>query len=255
MHKIIFLVFFLVLSVISQAQTVKGILQDETNKSPLAGATLKLISVTDTLKKFNTVTDSKGEFEFTNIPSGSFVLNLSSIGFDGYKKTIVINDSIPVLNLGTLMIPRQAKELSEVIIKSTAPPTTQKGDTVQYSANQFKVNPDATTEDLIKKMPGITVDKDGTVTAQGEQVKKVTIDGREFFGDDASAALRNLPSEIVDKIQVFDRLSDQAQFTGFDDGNSQKAINVVTKSGIKNGQFGRIYAGVVRMTGILQVEM
>jgi len=92
-------------------------------------------------------------------------------------------------------------------------------------------------------MPGITVAKDGTVTAQGETVKKVTIDGKDFFGDDASAALKNLPSEVVDKIQVFDRLSDQAQLTGFDDGNSQKAINIVTKSGIKNGQFGRIYSG------------
>ncbi|MEO6584561.1 MAG: outer membrane beta-barrel protein, partial [Ferruginibacter sp.] len=116
-------------------------------------------------------------------------------------------------------------------------------DTAQYNASQFKVNPDATAEDLINKMPGITVDKSGTVTAQGEQVKKVTVDGKEFFGDDATATLRNLPSEIIDKIQVFDRLSDQAQFTGFDDGNSSKSINIVTKTGIRNGQFGRIYAG------------
>jgi hypothetical protein len=130
-----------------------------------------------------------------------------------------------------------------VTVTGKTPPTQQKGDTTQYNASQFKVNPDATTEDLIKKMPGITVDKDGTVTALGEQVQKVTVDGRDFFGDDATAALRNLPSEIVDKIQVFDRLSDQAQFTGFDDGNSVKAINIVTKSGIKNGQFGRMYAG------------
>ena len=120
---------------------------------------------------------------------------------------------------------------------------SRKADTIQYNASAYKVNPDATTEDLIKKMPGITVDKDGTVTAHGDQVKKVTIDGKDFLGDDATAALRNLPSEVVDKIQVFDRLSDQAAFTGFDDGNSVKAINIVTKSGIKNGQFGRVFAG------------
>jgi hypothetical protein len=130
-----------------------------------------------------------------------------------------------------------------VTVTAITPPSQQKGDTTQYNASQFKVNPDATTEDLIKKMPGITVERDGTVTAQGEQVRKVTIDGREFFGDDATTALRNLPSEVVDKIQVFDRLSDQAQFTGVDDGNSERAINIVTKAGIKNGQFGRIYAG------------
>jgi len=148
-----------------------------------------------------------------------------------------------LLELGTIRFIKKGKELEGIVIVSQAPPVIQKGDTSQFSASQFKVNPDATTEDLIKKMPGITVAKDGTVTAQGEQVKKVTIDGKDFFGDDASAALRNLPSEVVDKIQVFDRLSDQAQLTGFDDGNSVKALNIVTKSGIKNGQFGRMYAG------------
>ncbi len=91
-------------------------------------------------------------------------------------------------------------------------------------------------------MPGITVEN-GTVTAQGEQVRRVTIDGREFFGDDATAAMRNLPAEIIDKIQVFDRLSDQARFTGVDDGNAQRAINIVTKASMRNGQFGRLYAG------------
>ncbi|MEO5966768.1 MAG: hypothetical protein ABIP68_05775, partial [Ferruginibacter sp.] len=101
----------------------------------------------------------------------------------------------------------------------------------------------ASAEDLIKKMPGITVDKSGTVTAQGEQVKNVTVDGKKFFGDDATAALKNLPAEIIDKIQVFDKLSDQAQFTGFDDGSATKAINIVTKTANKNSQFGRIYAG------------
>ncbi len=130
-----------------------------------------------------------------------------------------------------------------VKVISRTPPAQQKGDTLQINASQLKVNPDATVEDLVKKAPGMTVDRDGTVTAQGEQVRKVTIDGRDFFGDDASAALRNLPADIVDKIQVFDRLSDQAQFTGVDDGNSMKAINIVTKAGMQNGQFGRMYAG------------
>src|SRR5437868_8809028 len=96
---------------------------------------------------------------------------------------------------------------------------------------------------MIKKVPGVTVDKQGNVTAQGEQIRKVTIDGRELFGDDATAALRNLPAEIIDKIQIFDRLSDQAQFSGFDDGNTSKSINIVTKANMRNGQFGRVFAG------------
>ena len=96
---------------------------------------------------------------------------------------------------------------------------------------------------MIKKLPGVVVDKDGNVTAAGEQVKKVTVDGRDFFGDDATAALKNLPASVIDKIQVFDKLSDQAQFTGFDDGNSTKSINIVTKANMRSGQFGRVYAG------------
>ncbi len=169
---------------------------------------------------------------------------MSFIGYEEYKQIVSINDSIRDIDLRTIFVPKSTVQLGGVTVIAKAAPVIQKGDTTQFSAGQFKVNPDATTEDLIKKMPGITVDKDGTVTAQGEQVKKVTIDGKDFFGDDASAALRNLPSDIVDKIQVFDRLSDQAQFTGIDDGNSVKALNIVTKSGIKNGQFGRVYAGI-----------
>ncbi len=92
-------------------------------------------------------------------------------------------------------------------------------------------------------MPGVTVDKNGTVTAQGETVKKVTVDGRDFFGDDATATLRNLPAEVIDKIQVFDKLSDQAQLTGFDDGNTTKSINIVTKKDMRSGNFGRLFAG------------
>jgi uncharacterized membrane protein YgcG len=237
----VLLVFASALTV--HSQSIKGKLVDLVDNKPLAGATLSLKLVKDTTRVFRNVTDSKGQFEFNNLTKDSFVLTVSFIGYENYKQFINLNDSIPDADLGNVLVPKRATEIGGVIVVSKTPPVQQKGDTAQYNASQYKVNPDATTEDLIKKMPGITVDKSGTVTAQGEQVKKVTIDGRDFFGDDATAALRNLPSTIVDKIQVFDRLSDQAQFTGFDDGNSVKAINIVTKSGIKNGQFGRIYAG------------
>src|SRR6266498_988237 len=231
----------IILNTAINGQSIKGKLLDLVDNRPLRGATLSLTSLKDSSQKFNTISDSSGKFEFKNLNVDSFTLNVSFIGYEDFKQIVGVKDS--VVDLGTLFIPKSIKKLREVTVNVKAPPTIQKGDTTQYNASQFKVNPDATTEDLIKKMPGITVDKDGTVTAQGDQVKKVTIDGREFFGDDATAALRNLPAEIVDKIQVFDRLSDQAQFTGFDDGNSQRTINVVTKSGIKNGQFGRLYAG------------
>jgi uncharacterized membrane protein YgcG len=243
MMKFRFLLFLLFTCGIVQAQSVKGRLLDLVDNKPLPGATLQLRSVKDSTNRFNGVSDSKGDFLFSNISKDSFYLQVSYIGYENFKQFVVVTDSIPNVDLGSLFVPKETKEIGGVTVTAKTPPAQQKGDTLQLNASQYKVNPDATTEDLIKKMPGITVDKDGTVTAQGEQVKKITIDGRDFFGDDATAALRNLPSEVVDKIQVFDRLSDQAQFTGFDDGNSQKSINIVTKSGIKNGQFGRIYAG------------
>lgn len=225
------------------SQSIKGKLVDLVDNKPLAGATLQLTSLKDSNNIRNTVADSLGQFRFQSLPADSFYLSVSFIGYSEFRQIVSTTSSEEQTDLGTLFVPKASKDLAGVTVIAKVPPAQQKGDTLQLNASQFKVNPDATTEDLIKKMPGITVAKDGTVTAQGEQVRKVTIDGREFFGDDATTALRNLPSEVVDKIQVFDRLSDQAAFTGFDDGNSQKAINIVTKSGIKNGQFGRVYAG------------
>lgn len=227
----------------AHSQSIKGKLVDLVDSKALQGATLTLSSVKDSTRTYNSLSDSTGVFLFRELPKDSFFIRVSYSGYAQYRQIVATNDSTPVVDLGTLFIPKSATEMTGVTVVSKIPPAQQKGDTLQLNASQFKVNPDATTEDLIKKMPGITVDRDGTVTAQGEQVRKVTIDGREFFGDDATAALRNLPSDVVDKIQVFDRLSDQAAFTGFDDGNSQKALNIVTKSGIRNGQFGRIYAG------------
>jgi uncharacterized membrane protein YgcG len=243
MRKILFLLMLMVFSVIVQAQSIKGKLLDLVDNKPLAGATLQLQSVKDSMNRYNVISDSKGDFLFNNVSKGSYTLQISFIDYENFKQFADVTDSIPDVDLGSLFVPKSTREIGGVTVISKVPPAQQKGDTTQYNANQFKVNPDATVEDLVKKMPGITVDKDGTVTAQGEQVRKVTIDGRDFFGDDASAALRNLPSEVVDKIQVFDRLSDQAQLTGVDDGNSQRALNIVTKSGMRNGQFGRVYAG------------
>ena len=216
---------------------LKGRIEDSSAKTPLAGATVNLRN--RTLSK-DMVTDKNGSFSFSDIPDGPYRLTVTFIGYDAYSRQINLQGS--TIDLGTILLGKAGKTLSEVVVKATTPPTQQKGDTVMFNASQFKVNPDANVEDLVKKMPGIQIEN-GEVKAQGETVRKVTIDGREFFGDDATAALRNLPAEVVDKIQVFDRLSDQAQLTGVDDGNSVKAINVVTREDRRNGQFGRLYAG------------
>jgi outer membrane beta-barrel protein/carboxypeptidase family protein len=224
-----------------RAQSLKGRLVDLNSNRPLRRASVNLTSLKDSTQAFNTISDSSGRFEFRNLYPDSFVLRITFIGYGDFKQIVGIKNSL--VDLGTLFIPKSIKQLGEVVVVSKVPPVQQKGDTLEYNASQFKVNADATAEDMVKKLPGVTVDKQGTVTAQGEQVRKVTIDGRDFFGDDATAALRNLPAEIIDKMQVFDRLSDQAQFTGFDDGSTLKALNIVTKANMRNGQFGRIYAG------------
>ena len=237
----LFAVVLLLVSISANAQSLQGKLLDVVDNKPLKGATVSLTGLKDSTVQFHTISDKTGKFSFENVQADSFMLRVSFIGYEDYKQIVGITATTE--DLGNLLIPKSVKELGEVKVIVKTAPVQQKDDTLQYNASQYKVNPDATAEDMVKKLPGVTVDRQGTVTAQGEQVKKITIDGRDFFGDDATAALRNLPAEIVDKIQVFDKLSDQAQFTGFDDGNTQKALNIVTKANMRNGQFGRIYAG------------
>jgi hypothetical protein len=232
--------FFMIFLATAQTFTVKGRLLDQENKKALTGISIALRSVSDTTFKQTAVSDTAGRFEIGSLPKDSFVLRITAVGYE------TINRSFKIVNadkdLGTIILPKSSKELAGVTVISKAPLAQQKGDTVEFNASEIKVNPDASAEDLAKKVPGITVEN-GQVKAQGENVRRVTLDGRELFGDDATAALRNLPAEIIDKIQVFDRLSDQAQATGFNSGETQKEINIITKSNMRNGQYGRVYAG------------
>lgn len=242
MRKISTLALLFMLFSLAAGAQISGKVLDKTDKTPLNAATVSLLRFADSTEAGKTVTDPAGEFRFPAQPAGKYLVRIEALNYQ--ESIAVISATDTAATAVNISIDRQGQDLAAVTVVASVAPVLQKGDTSQFSASQYKVNPDATTEDLIKKMPGITVARDGTVTSQGETVKKVTIDGKDFFGDDASSALKNLPSEIVDKIQVFDRLSDQAQLTGFDDGNSVKSINIVTKSGVKNGQFGRVYAGV-----------
>ena len=224
----------------AQNRTITGTLTDQTTKTPLSGATVRLKNITGPDYSKSTVSDSIGHFIFANLTPDSFLLSISYVGYNPINRRIKVDTTDITISIAA--VPNTSSELETVVISTTISPVSQKADTIQYNASQFKVNPDASAEDLVKKMPGISV-QNGQVTAHGENVQKVTIDGRELFGDDATAALRNLPAEVIDKIQVFDRLSDQAQFTGFDDGNTTKSINIITKANMRNGQFGRVFAG------------
>lgn len=205
----------------------------------LPGAAISLFKMPDSTVFATVASDMNGRFSITEIPAGSYEFKAHFLGFKDEIRTLLFERNI---NLGEIILNNDAKLLKTAEVESNQIRTVIKGDTLEMNADAFKTNPDATLEDLVKKMPGIQVEN-GTVTAGGEQVKKVLIDGKEFFGDDVSMAMKNLPAQVVDKIQYFDKLSDQAQFTGFDDGNSKRTMNVITKGGVKEAKFGKLYAG------------
>jgi hypothetical protein len=240
--KFITLVIALIFTGLLNAQTyrISGLVRSNDSSTNLNGAVVSLRSRLDSTGTKTTLTDSLGRFRFFELPADSFRITINSIGYGTTTLNVKIDTSD--LDLGMITLSPTNDVLSSVTVTASVAPVVQKGDTVQFSASQYKVNRDATAEELARKIPGITVEN-GQVKANGENVQKVTIDGRELFGDDATAALRNLPAEVIDKIQVFDRLSDQAQFTGFDDGSSTKGINIITKANMRNGQFGRLFAG------------
>lgn len=220
---------------------LSGIIFDKTDKtSGLPGVTVALTSKSDTTQKKGAVTDEEGHFIIENISAGKYRLQISYVGYKQSERNIDIQNKD--IELNSIELSPSSTTLSNVTIEGKQVRAEQLGDTTQFNAGAYKTNPDANAEDLVTKMPGVT-SENGTLKVNGENVKQVLVDGKPFFGDDPATAMKNLPAEVIDKIQVFDKLSDQAQFTGFDDGNSQKTINIQTKAGKNNGQFGKIYAG------------
>lgn len=219
--------------------TVSGIVKDNVNEV-LIGASVSLKNGGDSLVAGTSV-DVDGHFALSDIPPGPYRLTISYLGYDNYFKNINVLDA--EVNLGIIkMTTTKSTTLGEVKIVEKTPPVQQKDDTTQFNASSYKVNPDASAEDLVRKMPGMDLSS-GTPQAQGEQVAKVLVDGKPFFGSDPTSSLKNLPAEVIDKIQVYDEKSEQSQFTGFDDGNTSKTINIITKPGKRQGVFGRLYAG------------
>ncbi|MFA6150320.1 MAG: TonB-dependent receptor [Chitinophagaceae bacterium] len=224
----------------AQTHQVSGLFSDSSDKEPILGVSVILSNTTDTSVKFGTGSDFDGSFLIENVPNGNYNLRATYLGYSVFRKSVTVNNDN--VALGDLNLSRTSTSLNTVVVAGTLARSQQSGDTTSFNAGAYKTNPDATAEDLLNKMPGVST-SDGTLKVNGEQVKKIFIDGKEFFGDDPNAAIKNLPSEIIEKIQVYDRASDQSQFTGFDDGNSEKSINIQTKKGMNNGMFGKVSGG------------
>ncbi|MCB0594363.1 MAG: TonB-dependent receptor [Lewinellaceae bacterium] len=237
-YLLLLLPVFCTAAAYAQEFPVFGTVVDAQDEAPLAGAHISLAARADGAVQA-AVSDETGRFRLSVKP-GAYELKITFLGFQAYTREVVVENG-PV-RAGRLALEEEALNLQEAVVKDKLPPAALKGDTTQFNAGAYKVNPDASAENLISKMPGVVVDR-GQVQAQGENVQEVLVDGKPFFGNDPMAALRNLPAEVIDKIQVFDKQSDQAQFTGVDDGQTTKTINIITKPGNRSGQFGKVYAG------------
>ncbi|MES2891073.1 MAG: outer membrane beta-barrel family protein [Bacteroidota bacterium] len=221
----------------SSAQNITGKIVDTAGKKNISNAVVALLIPGDSILYKFTRTNPEGKFEFKNAKSGSYILMITHPYYANFLDSIAVKEG----NLDLKQIPFISKSqlLQEVIVKSGSP-IKIKGDTTEYNADSFQVKANANVEELLRKLPGIQVDKNGTITAMGEKVTKVLVDGEEFFGDDPGIAVKNLRADAVDKVQVFDKKSDQAAFTGIDDGVKDKTINLKLKDDKKKGYFGKV---------------
>ncbi|MCU7493433.1 MAG: outer membrane beta-barrel protein [Ignavibacteria bacterium] len=236
---VLFFVLLLVSSSFAQNFSVRGQIASSVDKKSLGGATIVLIHLPDSTVQ-GAFSDENGKFTIEKVKQGRYLINVTYLGFSKYEDKVFVRGKS--VDLNKILLTPESVRTDEVEIIGKMPPVVQKSDTAEFNAGAFKTNSNASAEDLVTKMPGMVV-QDGKVQTQGEDVKRVLVDGKPFFGDDPSAVLKNIPADAVEKIQVFDQQSDQAQFTGFDDGNTTKTLNVVTRLRIKEGTFGRLLGG------------
>jgi len=220
---------------------ITGTVTDTTN-APLVAATVLLTQASDSTLVSFSQTEEDGSFLLKNVKKGDYLLQITYIGLRSYSEPVQW-PADEELNLGQIVLKPENQTLEMVTVEGDRIPIQFNKDTINYNADAFKTRPNAVVEDLLKKLPGVEVDENGNIKAQGEDVSKVYVDGKEFFGNDPKMATKNLPADAVDKVQVYDKKSDQAEFTGIDDGQEEKAINLALKEDKKKGVFGNLMAG------------
>lgn len=222
---------------------VTGSVVEQGSDTPIEQATVRLLNVKDSAMVRGVVSARNGSFTLKNVKKGSYLLHITFIGYDPLYQPLQITGKKNPVNVGKLELSDGAIELGEAVVIGKAPEVTVRNDTVEYNADSYKVTEGSVLEDLLKKMPGVEVDSEGKITVNGKEVKKVMVDGKEFFSDDPKVASKNLPAKMIDKLQVLDKKNDMAQMTGFDDGEEETVINLTVKPGMKQGWFGNAYGG------------
>ena len=242
--KAIFIIFYTSLiffssQVYSQDFTLKGKVLTSVGKESIPGATIVILQPKDSLLVKGTVTDLDGTFLLEISQMGNFLIKIDFVGYSTLWRKVNIEKS---LDLGVLELKENVLELNSVQIIAKAEAVIQKGDTTQFTAAAYKTPPDASAEEIVEKLPGITIE-DGKIQANGEEVQQILVDGKPFFGGSVEEALQNLPAGVVANIQVYDKQSDKTTFSGFNDGQHQKVINIITKPDRRKGQFGKATGG------------
>ena len=232
---------FLAISVFGQLSKLTGNIVDEQGKS-LPTATVVLLTPSDSTMMYFAISNSEGHWEIKNVKSGEYLMQFAFLGYETAWREI----SFPYEKgeyWGVMAMKPKALNVDGVEVIGEHVPMQIKKDTIEFNAKAFKTKPDAVVEDLLKKLPGVEVDRAGNIKAMGENVRKVYVDGKEFFGNDPKVATKNLPADAISKIQVYDKKSDESEFTGIDDGSREKALNLILDEDKKGGVFGHVQAG------------
>ncbi len=223
---------------------IKGTVTDSMATYKMVNTSISVLNEKDSILVKYTRADAEGNFILNSPKSGKFILLVTYPGYADYVENFVLDSVNTTKDFGRINLILKATLLQDVIIQGKVASIKIKGDTTEYNAGSYSIAPNSKVEDLLKQLPGIQVDKDGKITAQGETVNKVLVDGEEFFGDDPTLVTKNIRGDMVDKVQLYDKKSDQATFTGIDDGEKSKTINIKLKEDKKNGYFGKLEGGV-----------
>lgn len=244
MRKIGIILFLCVATAMMAQKTLSGTILSKTDGQPIEMATVRLFALngTDSTLVQGAQTHYDGLFILNNIQPGRYRLIVSSIGFNEHSQWVEMKNNN--LDLPAIRLTEQVQHLAEVSVQGKAAEMTVKGDTIEYNTAAYQVAENANVEELLKKMNGVEVDKEGNVTINGEEIKAVRIDGKKFFGDDVQTATKNIPAEMIDKIQVIDEKSEMAKLTGFEDDETERIINLSLKKNRKKGIFGN-YSGAL----------
>lgn len=238
-RNLLILLFLSLSSISAMAATLSGKINDE-NGEPLASASVRILSARDSSFIKGIATDDNGKFALS-LNKGRYLLQITYIGYQTHLESVAMGDNNKTLKPITLT--PAGVELGEATIVAVKTPIKVMEDTVEFNADTYKTQPNAVVEDLLKRLPGVEVGSDGTITANGKTVTKILVDGEEFFSDDPQVASKNLPVSMIDKLQVVDRKSDLARLTGVDDGEEETVINLTVKKDMKNGWFGNAEVG------------